>query len=173
METGTHTVKTGDTLSGLAVRYGTTVAQIKSANKLKSDTIYVGQKLAISGKGSTAPTPAPSKPAPSVSTTYTIKGGDTLSGIARKYGVTVSQLKGWNNLTSDVIYVGDKLNVNVDGKKAASPIKSTVSTSHTVKSGDTLSGLARQYNTTVSNLKKWNALQSDLIFVGQKLIVKK
>ena len=175
-----HTVKSGETLYGISLKYGVTVAQIKQWNNLKSDIIYVGQTLTVSANGAT--TPPTEKPTPPTKPTnnsqkHTVKSGDTLSGIAGKYGVTVAQLKQWNNLKSDIIYVGQTLIVSANGSSNGTTEKPTTppatnSQTHTVKSGDTLSGIAGKYGVTVAQLKQWNNLKSDIIYVGQKLVVK-
>src|SRR5699024_5064109 len=169
----TYTVKSGDTLSHIARKYKTSVSELKKLNHLKSDLIYVGQKLKVNGSSSSKPETKPTTPAPSTGSTYTVKSGDTLSHIAVKYGTSVSDLKKLNNLKSDLIYVGQKLKVNgsSSSSKPTTPAPSTGST-YTVKSGDTLTYIARQYKTSVSELKKLNHLKSDLIYVGQKLKVK-
>ena len=181
----THTVKSGDTLSGLAYQYGTTVANLKSWNNLSSDTIYIGQKLVVKkGTGSSGTAngnnnSGSTNPNNTTSTTHTVKSGDTLSGLAYQYGTTVANLKNWNNLSSDTIYIGQKLIIKqgntIGGTTNGSNNNSTPNTagaSYTVKSGDTLSGIAYQNGTTVANLKSWNKLTSDTIYVGQKLVVK-
>src|SRR5699024_3036580 len=168
-DTTTYTVKSGDTLSHIARKYKTSVSELKKLNHLKSDLIYVGQKLKVNGSSSSKPETKPTTPAPSTGSTYTVKSGDTLSHIAVKYGTSVSDLKKLNNLKSDLIYVGQKLKVNgsSSSSKPTTPAPSTGST-YTVKSGDTLTHIARQYKTSVSELKKLNHLKSDLIYVGQK-----
>lgn len=91
--------------------------------------------------------------------TYTVKSGDTLSGIAAKYNTTVDKLEKSNNIQSpDIIFAGDSI-------KISSKAKDT----YTVKSGDTLSGIAAKYNTSVTELRSANNLSSDLIQVGQVL----
>lgn len=87
----THKVASGDTLSALAKKYGTTVAALKAANGLKSDLIKVGQVLKVSVLS------------------HTVVSGDTLSGLAKKYGTTVAELKSLNGLKSDLIKVGQVL----------------------------------------------------------------
>ncbi|VEI36737.1 Muramidase-2 precursor [Listeria grayi] len=183
--TTTYTVVSGDNLSKIAAKYKVTVANLKSWNNLKSDTIYVGQKLKVS-KATSTPAPKPSAPkptAPSTSTakTYTVVSGDNLSKIAKKYKVTVANLKSWNSLKSDTIYVGQKLKVSKAASapaskpaasKPAAPAASTTKT-YTVVSGDNLSKIAKKYKVTVANLKSWNSLKSDTIYVGQKLKVSK
>ncbi len=181
--TSQYTVKSGDTLSGIARRYNTTVAKLKSLNNLKSDTIYVGQKFAVNGAVKEEIKPSTggngSNTGSNTSSSYTVKSGDTLSGIARTYSTTVANLKSLNKLSSDTIYVGQKLAVSGQVKEETKPSAGTPSnntgstaTQHTVKAGNTLSGLAKQYGTTVANLKSVNNLKSDTIYVGQKLVIK-
>ncbi|MDT2782081.1 LysM peptidoglycan-binding domain-containing protein [Vagococcus fluvialis] len=182
-----HIVKSGETLYGISLKYGVTVAQIKQWNNLKNDIIYVGQSLIVSSNGSSnnqteKPTTPTNPTTPNTnSQKHTVKSGDTLSGIAWKYGITVAQLKQWNNLKSDIIYVGQTLIVkggssNNQTEKPTTPTKPTTpntnSQKHTVKSGDTLSGIAWKYGVTVAQLKQWNNLKSDIIYVGQTLVVK-
>jgi LysM repeat protein len=177
------TVQRGDTLSQLARTHNTTIAALKSANKLLSDTIYVGQVLLVpgtSGQGnSTVPAPAPNtdkETAPVKGTaSYTVKSGDTLSGIARTYKTTVAQLRTLNKLNSDLIRIGQQLLVPSDETPTVpapqQPEKPTAATTYTVVSGDTLSRIARDHQTTVSRLMSDNKLTSDRIFVGQRLTV--
>lgn len=112
-------------------------------------------------------------------TVHTVKSGESLGSIAKKYHVSVANLKKWNNLRSDVIQVGKKLTIySSGGPMATSSENSTAVGSkatkyHTVKAGDTLASIARKYGTTVANLKKWNGLKSDTIRVKQKLQVSK
>src|SRR5699024_1589774 len=160
----TYTVKSGDTLSHIALKYGTSVSALKQLNNLKSDLIYVGQKLKVKGNTSTTkPDSKPTTPSQSTGSTYTVKSGDTLSHIALKYGTSVSALKQLNNLKSDLIYVGQKLKVKGStsttkpDSKPTTPSQSTGS-NYTVKSGDTLSHIALKYGTSVSALKQLNNL---------------
>lgn len=105
---GTYAVKRGDTLWAISSKYSTSVASLKRLNGLKSDMIYVGQKLKVSGKApvvkpSTAKSPVASKGK------YTIKRGDTLWGISHKHGVSLYKLKSANSLKSHLIYPGKTL----------------------------------------------------------------
>ncbi|OLS36882.1 LysM peptidoglycan-binding domain-containing protein [Bacillus sp. MRMR6] len=110
--TVTYTVKSGDTLSGIAKAYGTTVTELKSLNGLTSDMIYVGQKLTVKGENIVTPTPVLSNPVNT--STYTVKSGDSLWAIATRHNLSVAQLKSINQLTSDTIYIGQVLTVNAN-----------------------------------------------------------
>lgn len=108
-------------------------------------------------------------------TVHVVKKNETLSSIAKKYHVSVSNLKKWNNLKKDVISVGQKLTIySSGGPMATGPSDSGTSSSpkyHVVKPNETLISIAKKYNTTVANLKKLNHLKSDSISVKQKLRV--
>ena len=107
----TYTVKKGDTLTKIAKKYDLTVKKLKELNNLKSNTIYVNQKLVTSKKETTA-----AKATVSVknekTTTYKVVAGDTLTKIANKHNLTLGELKQLNNLSSTVIKVGDTLIVS-------------------------------------------------------------
>lgn len=114
--------------------------------------------------------------------TYTVQKGDTLTKIAQNHKITVQDIKSWNNLTNDMIYVAQKLEVtkkatnealkpsNPSTTKPTTPSKPTT-VSYTVVKGDTLSKIAKQYNVTIKDIKDWNGLTTDNIFVGQVLKV--
>jgi LysM repeat protein len=159
----TYTVSAGDTLWGIANRNDTTVSELRDANGLTTDSLFVGQVLRIPTDEASVVTP-PATPAPETGTTtpaytvnYTVVAGDTLSGIAVKNGTTVTAIKNANNLTSDMIYVGQVLKVP------------TNVVTHTVASGETLYSIAKRYNTTVANIKTTNNLTSDILSIGQTL----
>ncbi|WP_050179787.1 peptidoglycan endopeptidase [Domibacillus robiginosus] len=178
ISTGTYTVQSRDSLGLIASRYKTSVSSLKQLNGLSSDVIYVGQKLKVSGSSSSAKPVSTSKPSTSTSTsTYTVKSGDSLGVIASRYKTTVSALKQLNGLTSDVIYVGQKLKVSGSAAGTGKPTSTVkpsppVSTGvYTVKSGDSLSLIASRHGMSTAALKQMNGLKSDVIFVGQKLKV--
>ena len=167
--TGTYTVKAGDTLWGIANDHDTTVNALKQNNHLNSDTIYVGQVLSLGQATSTSSHSQSSASAQSSSPTngtYMVKAGDTLWSIANANDMTVAQLKQKNDLSDDTIYVGQTLNVS--SAKSASTT-STASATYTVKSGDSLWKIASANGTTVNQLKSLNNLSSDLIYAGQQL----
>lgn len=103
-EAATHKVKSGDTLSTIAVEYNTTVKEIKKENKLDSDLIFTGQELKIDDLK--VETKEETK-------THKVKSGDTVAKLAEKYEVTVANIVAWNELKSaDLIMVGQVLNVS-------------------------------------------------------------
>lgn len=98
--------------------------------------------------------------APLGSNYYTVKSGDSLWSISRKFGVTVNELKEANNLSSNLLSVGQ--NLIIPGKK-----NNTSSNEYVVKKGDTLYGIANKYNVSVDNLKSYNNLSTDSLSIGQ------
>lgn len=189
--TQTYTVKSGDTLWGIAQRYGISVPQIQSLNHLKSDVIYIGQKLVLTGGSTNSPTPAkPTTPNPltpsapntstSANTTVKVKSGDTLWALALQHKTSVAQLKAWNHLSSDTIYIGQSLIVSTTGgtstpvnnKPVAPANPAGQSAVHKVVKGDTLWALSQKSGSTIASIKAWNHLSSDTIFIGQYLRIK-
>jgi peptidoglycan DL-endopeptidase LytE len=159
-EAASYRVQSGDSLSVIAYKYDTSVSNLKNWNNLSSDMIYVNQVLEVSAPTSTSTS----------AKTYTVQSCDYLSKIGSKFDVYVAELKKWNNLKSDVIYPGQKLIVSSSGTSTA-PTPPSSSSSYMVQSGDTLSHIASRYNVTVSQIKSWNGLSSDMIYVGQKLSI--
>jgi len=96
---------------------------------------------------------------------HVVRKGDTLSKIAQRYGTTVKALQAANGLSNDVIQIGQKL------KLPTTAVATAAGGTHIVTKGDTLSGIAAQYGVSVRDLKRSNALNSDLIRVGQALTV--
>ncbi len=108
--------------------------------------------------------------------TYTVKSGDFLSKIAEDYGVSVSDLKEWNNITGEKILVGQKLRIYsaedaADKKQKKDKNTKTKPTTHTVQEGENLTLIADKYDVSVEDLKDWNDLDGDVIIPGQKLTV--
>ncbi|UQB01743.1 phage tail tip lysozyme [Pediococcus pentosaceus] len=154
----TYTVQSGDTLSGIALKYGVTVAQLSSWNNISNpNKIYVGQTLVLKAGTNSEQTQQKS---------YTVQSGDTLSGIATKYGVSVSQLTSWNNISDpNKIYIGQKLILYSNGGGSGTVV-------YTIKSGDTLSGIAQNFGVSVSNLQTWNNISNaNEIYAGQTLLI--
>lgn len=186
----TYKVKSGDSLSKIAQKYNVTVANLKSWNNLKSHLIYPGDVLKVLGSsGSNASVSKPNSTVSSPSnssnvqgSTYTVKPGDTLSKISIQTGISVVDLKKLNNLKSDLIYAGDVLKISKSDTSVSKPnppvsppsnSSNVQGSTYTVKSGDTLSKISLETGISVADLKKLNNLKSDLIYVGQKLVIKK
>ena len=150
IDNDTYTVKSGDTLYGIANKYNTTVDAIKDLNNLISNTLSIGQTLKIPSNSDSAVT----------TNTYTVVKGDTLYGIAQKFGTTVDELKTLNNLSSNALSIGETLKV---------PNKDNVT--YTVKLGDTLYSIAREFGTTVSAIIALNNLATTVLSIGQKLLL--
>ena len=147
-ETGVvYVVKAGDSLWKIANSYGISVSELKSANNLKSDTLSIGQQLKI-----------PSGDV--MSTIYVVKAGDSLWKIANSYGVSVNDLKTANNLSSNVLSIGQQLKI---------PNSVSNEIIYVVKSGDSLWKIANSYGVSVDGIKKLNNLTSILLSIGQKL----
>ncbi len=185
-----YTVVRGDTVSHIALRTSTTVAQIVAANGLDSRArIRAGQRLVIPTAGtpakSPAASPAPAKPAPAT-TTHRVVRGDTVSGLAKRYGTTIDAIVAANNLRSaSLIRIGETLTIpGTTGTagtvgtaaapaKAAAPASSApATTTHRVVRGDTVSGLAKRYGTTIDAIVAANNLRSaSLIRIGETLTI--
>ena len=174
-QSGSYTVKAGDSLWGISHKYGMSIDSLKSLNNLNSNFIYPGQVLKVGQSSNQSNTT--SKPSSTQSTnsssqsgSYTVKAGDSLWKIATEHGLTIAQLKSLNNLTSNTIYVNQKLTVTM--KKSVNDVTPTTKAptqSYTVKAGDSLWQIASAHGTTVNRLKALNKLNSDLIYVGQHL----
>lgn len=172
-----YTVKSGDTLSGIASQYNTTVNQIVSLNQLSNpNLIYVGQVLKLKNSQTTNSSSSSSSTAATTVGTYTVKAGDTLSAIASRYSTSSSTLASLNSLSNpNLIYVGQVLKVSSNASTSSSTSSSANSTvttaaSYTVKSGDTLYGIALANGLNWQTLAKQNGISDpNVIFVGQKL----
>ncbi len=155
-----YIVQKGDSLWGIANKYGLNVDKLKELNNLSSNNLSIGQKLLVKDTSSSD----------DVGVYYMVKSGDTLYGIANKYGLSVDELKTMNNLTSNTLSVGQMLLV---GGTAEDIDDSLDYDTYIVKSGDNLYAIARIYGTTVNKLKDINNLSSNLLSIGQKLLVPK
>ncbi len=177
-----YIVKAGDTLSRIASLHKTTVSDIQKLNNLTSYLIFPGQKLKMTSEIIAPVKPATTTPAiapVTSSASYKVVKGDTLSGIAKRHKVSVTQLMNWNNLSSSTIRIGQMLNIqNVTAAVqpvapvAPAPVAPVVSTgTYTIVKGDTLSGIAIRHGISVTQLMNWNNLTSSTIRIGQVLKV--
>ena len=156
-----YAVVAGDTLYGIARRFNTTVNAIRDLNNLTTDSLSIGQLLVI-------PNGSPTLPPPSAEfDTYVVRPNDTLYSIARNYNVTVDQIKALNNLTNNLLSIGQTLKIPSTGGSSEPALEEY----YTVTSGDTLYSIARRFNTTVDNIKRLNNLTSDVLSIGQTLVI--
>ena len=221
--TKSHRVRSRETISQVARKYGVTTSQIKKWNGLRSNKlrknqvlkIYVTQRVKVPVENNdrnkpTTPT-APTTPEPDSSTTtaqpdnsstevdesttdetevvepkpektvavkyHKVRRGETLGSIARRYGISVSQLKRWNGLRSNTAKVGTTLKVSNPAKQSKSTTTTTTTTSnekqkyYTVKRGDSLSSIAERFGVTVAQLREWNGIEADNINAGVRIAV--
>ncbi|MDP4171136.1 MAG: LysM peptidoglycan-binding domain-containing protein, partial [Bacillota bacterium] len=122
-----YTVKYGDNLWGIAKQYKVSIATIKSFNGLKGDNVLPGQKLVVSRKKAGAKVKSSATPVRKKETTYRVKSGDSLSVIAARHNLSVSQLKSINHLSSDTVVIGKLLKLSGTSRHKSS--KKTVAVS--------------------------------------------
>jgi N-acetylmuramoyl-L-alanine amidase len=143
----TYYVQPGDSLYSIAVRYGASVAALQRNNKLTTTEIYPGQILSLNR----------SNPPQTVSPTYTARSGDSLLIIAKRYRVSLNDLKTANNLALNYVTEGRVL-------KVPGPYRD-----HRVQSGESLFLIAQRYGVTIDDIRKANGFDGDIIRVGQSL----
>jgi len=167
-----HRVRRGDTLSGIAEKYKTSIRAISVANHInKSHTIIAGKVLKIPSRASRAKinTVASQPLSPGQSLTYTVRRGDNLWNIARKFGTTTKNIMASNRLPSTKLSIGQTLYIT--SKKQLKIAKKRTST-YKVRSGDSPFTIAKKYNMRLNRLLVLNRLtKRSKIFPGQKLIV--
>jgi len=158
----TYTVKSGDSLWKIANSFGVTVDSIIQTNNLSSTTLSIGQQLIIPGASTT---PEPTPPEDNETQLYVVKSGDSLWSIARQFNTTVSEIRAANNLTSDVLSIGQLLRIPGNNNSGSN------GTIYYVKSGDSLWKIANQFGTTVDEIRRLNGLTSNVLQIGQQLII--
>lgn len=180
---GYYTVQSGDTLSGIALKFSTTSSKLAQLNSISNpNLIYVGQRLLVnqssnSNSSSSGQSSSTTTNTEASAASYTVKSGDTLSGIASQYNTTVNQIVSLNQLSNpNLIYVGQVLKLKnsqtTNSSSSSSSTATTTAGTYTVKAGDTLSAIASRYSTSSSTLALLNSLSNpNLIYVGQVLKV--
>ena len=159
----TYTVQRGDTLWNIAKKFNTNVNEIKRLNNLKSNILYVGQTLRV---------PEYYK-AEDTNISYVVKRGDSLYSIARQYGVNVNDLMKVNNLTSDLLSIGQIINIP-SSTTIVTPSEDDIineENTYVVKNGDTLWSISRIFNVSIDDIKNKNNLTSDILTVGSVLTI--
>lgn len=185
----TYTVRSGDTVTAIAIRHGLRTSDVLAWNGLHySSVIYPGQVLRLTKPASASKpagkAPTTHKPA-TTSKVYTVRSGDTVSRIAGKYGVTVADIVSANHLrNASIIYVGQRLVIkkgaaagaskpSSSGSTAPKPVPAgnkTSATKYVVRSGDTISAIAARFHVTTQSVLSANGLRwSSIIYPGQSL----
>ena len=179
--TGYYTVQSGDTLSGIANQFSTTVNHLASLNDISNpNRIYVGQHLLVRQQASSQTSNNASSNNNNTNSTtnakgtYTVQSGDTLSGIANKFGTNYESLASLNNISNpNRIYVGQVLKLSANSTTSTPDHQVTNNTptgSYTVKAGDSLSAIATHYGTSYETLARLNNISNpNHIYVGQVL----
>lgn len=155
-----YTVRRGDTLGEIAEDHGVRASDLRRWNSMRGSRIRAGQRLYIylpEGQRD---------PAEAAPTSYRVRSGDTLSGIAARYGVSMRDLRRWNDLSGSRIRAGQELIIQPEAR-------GDQSTTYRVRSGDSLYLIAQRHSVTVSDLKRWNGLRSNKLMPGQTLKIYK
>ena len=181
-----HIVRRGETLSGIAAAYGTTVSNLERLNHLSSSMIRPRMRLLVA---SAAPDPPNHKAARQVTSNvspatkrssvyHTVQPGETLTGIASEYNVTVAELKDWNNLGGSRIRAGARLRVvspyTAGNKGTSNMLAETTTDSKTiyrVRRGDSLWSIARKFGVSLDQLREWNDSAPGELRPGQRLVI--
>jgi LysM repeat protein len=165
-----HVVAAGETLAEIASRYDSNAAALAAANELSNpNLIRIGQKLRIPGASSSSGGNAGGGEAASF---HVVRVGETLAGIASRYGITVEQLAEANGITDPSrIYIGTRLSLTGESF-VAEDTESAAASTHTVAAGETLGSIARRYGVDVDELARSNGISDpNRIQVGQQLAI--
>ncbi len=155
-----YVVKSGDTLYSIALRYDTTPNAIINKNNLTSSVLTIGQQLII-------PSDPESTGEDDITTnnTYVVQNGDSLYSISRMYGISVDDIKNANNLTSNILTIGQVLTIPTD------EVSSNTSNLYVVQKGDSLWSIANRFGVSINQIRMMNNLNSDILNIGQTLII--
>ncbi len=171
-----HTVSDGEGLWSIAQKYHLSVDSLIVWNDLQTASLQSGQHLRLTANPATQETAATGAPT-SVPETYTVERHDRLPALARRFGISVDQLRAWNEIKGSDIREGQVLRLRKPAAPAIqqkSPVRVQGSTellpqSYTVESGETLYGIAKKLGVRVEDLQTWNTLQTNAIRAGQVL----
>jgi membrane-bound lytic murein transglycosylase D len=177
--TGRYRIARGDTLGGIAERFGATTAKLRAWNGLTSTRIRAGRYLIVRPEG-VGEQAASSGSAPAGR--YRVRSGDTLGRIAGRYGVSVSQLRSWNGIGGSTIQVGQSLKVpgqasttTARGASASIPAKAQAPAGpgqYRIRNGDSLIAISQRFGVSVDDLRKWNKMRGSRITAGKYLTVR-
>ena len=173
-----YVVQKGDTLYSLAKKYNVSAEQIQGVNNLSSEMIKVGQTLEVPALVKThTDSEQKNNIKNKENITHSVQPGDTLYSLAKEYGVTLEQIQQENGLTSDQIKVAQELKITSPQMVKAAAQETELNNekvnfaTYTVSAGESLWSIARQFNLSISELKTYNRMTSDMVLIGQKLIV--
>ncbi|WP_445448002.1 LysM peptidoglycan-binding domain-containing protein [Enterococcus lactis] len=185
---GTYTVKAGESVWSVANKNGITMNQLIEWNNIKNNFIYPGQQLIVKGgnstntnTGSTTSAAKPNTPNTSATTStsssgntmYTVKAGESVWSVANKHHITMDQLIEWNNIKNNFIYPGQQVIVKKGSSQTTNQQSPAGSKTYTVKSGESVWGVADSHGITMAQLIEWNNIKNNFIYPGQTLIVAK
>ncbi|HSK92870.1 MAG TPA: LysM peptidoglycan-binding domain-containing protein [Candidatus Angelobacter sp.] len=172
-------VQPGDTLTGIAKRHGLTIAQLVELNDLADpNRIVAGQRLTVSSSPGARPAaPRPATPSAPAARSHTVRSGEHLTGIARHYGLTIAEVAAANGISDPSrIYAGQRLRIPgapaspAPSASARQPGAAPAERSHTVRSGEHLTGIARHYGLTIAEVAAANGISDpSRIYAGQRL----
>lgn len=154
-----YRVRPGDTLSVIALRNGTNVANLRSMNRLPNDLIFAGETLIVGNRPDTSGSAGIGE--------YHVRPGDTLSEIAQTHGMTVSELRALNRVSGDRIVAGTTLIVSGGPVPPAADLGE-----YEVRFGDTLGEIARRFGVEIRELMELNGLGNTQIYAGQTLLLR-
>ena len=161
----TYVVQKGDSLWSIANANNTTIDELVNLNDLVTNNIYAGQILQIPNTGDSGTM------MPETETTYTVQKGDTLYSISLKYNTTPSDIINKNSLVTDVLSVGQTLIIPKDVESTGINEDVIDTNNYVVQKGDSLYSISRRYGISIGEIKSVNNLTSDILTVGQILII--
>ena len=166
----TYTVQAGDSVWGISQQTGVSMDNLRSWNKIQNNFIYPGQVLQLVAPGTTTQTNTNTTNT-NGDKTYTVKAGDSVWGISHQTGVSMSDLRAWNNIQNNFIYPGQKL---IIAKKANNNQNTHTNTStnnktYTVKAGDSVWAIAQKTGVSMDTLRSLNNIKNNFIYPGQQL----
>ena len=194
-----YTVKRGDNLSEISRKHGVAMSDIKRWNKLKTNNVPLGRKLkivtsekqyvAVADKKESKPAVAKEIKETAIASRenknneedvastpeyYTVQKGDNLNVIAKKFNVTIAELKDWNNMEDNTVMLDTKLKIQKAKQDAELKEEATKSANYyLVQKGDNLANIAKKHNVTIADIQEWNKLEDNNIQIGAKLLILK